>query len=99
MEKKGPAWMKPCNDLTGLKKAQCIVKHNPSKGKKKDRVQRMNDDKVLNRSAKCGQEEGSSKVQCLRKHGVKTMIQKAVKKEIKRTLRGKKIEASSSSSN
>lgn len=82
-------WMRPCVELKGLLKAQCIVKHNPGKKNKKDRVERQNDDKVLNRAAKCEGKEGKEKVECLRKHGMKSLIKKAVKNEIKRTIRGK----------
>lgn len=90
-------WMRPCDELKGLLKAQCIVKHNPGKKIKKDRVERQNDDKVLNRSAKCEGKEGKEKVECLRKHGMKSLIKKAVKEEIKRTIRGKVRDGRSSS--
>lgn len=90
--------MKPCDDLKGLIKAQCMAKARIVKKQKKDGVQRRNDDKVLNRSAKCADEEGSEKVQCFRKHGIKSMIKKAVRKEVKRTIRGKLQGASSSES-
>ena len=73
------------------------MKHNPGKKMKKDRVQRMNDDKILNRTAKCEDKEGSEKVDCLRKHGLKSLIMKAVKEEMKRTIRGKLRDGDSSS--
>ncbi len=93
-------WQKPCDELKGLLKAQCIVKHNPGRGNKKDRQERMNDGKALRLSSDCQDKEGAEKVQCIRTHGkkgIKTMIKKAVKREIMRTVRGKKVEDSSSS--
>jgi hypothetical protein len=92
--------MKPCDDLKGLLKAQCIVKHNPGKGNKKDRLEKKIDEKVKLLSADCADKEGNAKVACMRrneKKAVKAVIKKAVKHEIKRTIRGKKLEASSSS--
>ena len=97
----GPSWMVPCKDLTGLKKAQCIVKHNPGKGnKKKDRVERRNDDKVLRLSADCQDKEGSEKAECIRKHGkhgIKNEIRPPLKRVLKRTIRGKMQEIRTSS--
>lgn len=95
------AWQAPCDELKGLLKAQCIVKHNPGKGNKKDRVQRKNDDKVIRLSGDCAALEGMEKVKCLRTHGkagIKHEIKKAVKKAIMRTIRGKDVEESSDSS-
>lgn len=73
------------------------MKHNPGKKIKKDRVQRMNDDKILNRTGKCEDKEGDEKVNCLRKHGLKSLIKKAVKEELKHTIRGKIRDGGSSS--
>ena len=97
---KGNEWMRPCIELTGLRKAQCIVKHNPGRGNKKDRVQRRTDDKALRLSANCKDKEGMERVKCIRTHGkkgIKTMVRKAVRHEMKRTIRGKLVESSSSS--
>lgn len=91
----GNEWMRPCDNLTGLKKAQCIVKHNPGKGHKKDRVERRTDDKALRITTDCKDKEGSDLVKCVRmngKKGIKTVRQNL--KSIIRTIRGKTLERS-----
>lgn len=96
----GPEWQRPCQALNGLLKAQCIVKHNPGKGNKKDRLHRKAESTGLRLNSDCAASEGAEKVKCLRTHGkkgIKTFVRKAVKREMMRTVRGKKVEASSSS--
>ena len=77
------------------------MQHNPGKGnKKKDRVERKNDDKVLRLTSDCSALLGMDKVKCLRNHGkagIKHEIKKAVKRAIMHTLRGKTVEDSESS--
>ncbi len=93
--------MKACDDLKGLLKAQCIVKHNPGKGNKKDRVQRRNDDKSLRINAECASMEGKDRLKCLRqngKRGIKAFIMKKSKFDQEHTIRGQKVKASSSES-
>lgn len=98
---RGNEWMRPCIELTGLRKAQCIVKHNPSKSTKKDRTERRNDARVVRLKSDCADKEGMQKVKCLRtsgKKGLKTLIRKVNNKMDKmRTIRGKMFERSESS--
>lgn len=101
MENTGPAWMKPCLELTGLKKAQCITKHNPGKkAPKKDRILRRTEDKALRLNTDCSQKQDMARVKCLRtsgKKGIKTLIRKVDnKRDLIRTIRGKKIETPTS---
>ncbi len=98
-ERTGPAWQRPCDDLKGLRKAQCIVKHNPGKGNKKDRVERRTDDKALRLVSECKEKTGAEKIACVRRigKGIKKEVRKAIKQRVQRTIRGKKVEASTSS--
>lgn len=98
---KGNEWMRPCLELKGLTKAQCIVKHNPGKGNKKDRIERRNDAKIVRLKSDCADKDGMQKVKCLRtsgRKGLKTLIRKVNNKLDKvRTVRGKVVESSTSS--
>ncbi len=94
-ETSGNDWKKPCENLTGLLKAQCIVKHNPGAKRKKDRMERRSDDKALNRTSRCMAFEGKEKIACIRKLNAKTARKPA--SNIRRTIRGKVIEMSTES--
>lgn len=97
---RGNEWKKPCDDLKGLTKAQCIVKHNPGKGNKKDRMQRRTEDKALRINADCASMEGAERLKCVRqngKRGIKSFIMKKSKYDQEHTIRGVKVKASSSS--
>ena len=101
-EDRGPSWMKPCLELKGLLKAQCIVTNNPGKGNKKDRVMRNAEDKALRLSGDCEDKEGSEKVECIRKNGrrgIKHLTRTSANKEgLRRTIRGRLQEWFDSSS-
>ncbi len=97
---KGPDWMKPCLALTGLLKAQCIAKHNPGKGNKKDRVTRRGLVRAVQIASDCADKEGQEKIECIRQNGrrgIKHLVRKAAKTDLLRTIRGK-LQSSSSSS-
>ncbi len=93
----GNDWKRPCENLTGLLKAQCIVKNNPGRGAKKDRVERRNDNKVLRLTSECKDKEGQEQIKCMRQKRIKHEVRPAVKRVIKRTIRGKTVESSTSS--
>lgn len=90
---------RPCDDLTGLRKAQCLRKQNASRTAKKDRVQRRTEDRALRIISKCRVKTGAQKVACMKRigKGIKKEVRRAIKTEVKRTVRGKRIEASTSS--
>lgn len=91
---------KLCDDMTGLKRAQCLAKTRIEKKQSKDRVQRRNDDKVLRINGDCASMTGAERLKCLRqngKRGIKSFIMKKSKFDQEHTIRGVKVEDSSSS--
>lgn len=91
---------KLCDDMTGLARAQCQAKVRIEKKQAKDRVQRRNDDKVLRINGDCATMTGADRLKCLRqngKRGIKSFIMKKSKFDQEHTIRGVKVEDSSSS--
>jgi hypothetical protein len=91
---------KLCDDMTGLKRAQCQAKARIEKKQSKDRVQRRNDDKVLRINGECSSMTGAERLKCLRqngKRGIKSFIMKKSKFDQEHTIRGVKVDDSSSS--
>ncbi len=87
---------RPCDDLKGLRKAQCIAKHRPKKHADNDRVKRQNNRAVLDLLVRCKELEGAERIRCMRLHG--KAVKKVVRKAIIRTVRGKPVETSSEGS-
>jgi hypothetical protein len=94
--------VKGCDDLKGLRRAQCQAKLRIEKKMRKNRVQRRAEDKAIRINTDCAAKDGMERLKCLRtngKRGIKSFIQKKSKFDRPHTIRGKKIEASSSASN
>lgn len=86
---------KPCDALLGLRKAQCLAKIRLERKKKKDRVQRRNDAKVLDRISTCREKTGSEKIACMKRfRNTLKSGRKPVQRIIQRTVRGKVVESS-----
>jgi coenzyme F420-reducing hydrogenase delta subunit len=91
---------KLCDDMTGLKRAQCQAKARIEKKQAKDRVQRRTEDKALRINGDCSSLEGAERLKCVRKNGkrgIKSFIMKKSKFDQEHTIRGEKVEDSSSS--